>query len=218
MPALRTNTKKFEVLKFIGRSPTGVRSRDVEQFIVTQIQGKQWDPKRRAGMWNVALYGYGRDRGIYRNYCTKVEGRWYLNPTAVGLVRQYWVTKGHTNPEVYGYAGGVPLAAGRYRTDQIAADGGGILTMPQLPEPKIIREPVYIPAPLKKETMAEYFSKELDALSIEDLELEAIKVLRETRAALKAKTEEFNRVSKELLDAKTAEKEAANILRQALGL
>jgi len=217
MPALRTNTKKFEVLKFIGGHP-GVKSKDVEKFIAVELQGKTWDPKKRAGGWSLSLYGSYKNPGIYSSYCTKVDGRWYLTPTTVEIIRRYWVDVGIKNPQVFGYAGGVPLAAGKYRTDQIAADGGGILTMPQLPEPKIIREPVYIPVPLKNETMAEYFSKELDALSIEDLELEAIKVLRETRAALKAKTEEFNRVSKELLDAKSAEKEAANVLRQALGL
>jgi hypothetical protein len=86
--------------------------------------------------------------------------------------------------------------------------------MPQLPEPKIIREVEYIPLPPKKEIAA----SELDSLSIEELELEAIKVLRETRAALKSKNEEFHRVSRELLDAKNAEKEAAAVLRQALGL
>ncbi len=66
--------------------------------------------------------------------------------------------------------------------------------------------------------MEEFFDGELDKLSIEELELEAIKVLRETRAALKAKTEEFHRVSRELRDAKNAETEAASVLRQALGL
>jgi hypothetical protein len=76
---MRTNTKKFEVLKFIGSHRDGVRSRDVEQFIVTKLQHKTWDPKRRAGLWNTSLYGMSGHGGIYRDHCIRVGDRWFLN-------------------------------------------------------------------------------------------------------------------------------------------
>ncbi len=76
---MRTNTKKFEILKFIGQHRDGVRSRDVEKFIVIELQGKKWDPKRRAGLWNTSLYGMSGHGGIYRDHCVRVGDRWFLN-------------------------------------------------------------------------------------------------------------------------------------------
>jgi len=207
---MRTNTKKFAILKFIGQHP-GVTSSDVEKFIVTGLNSQTWDSKKRAGLWNISLYGYGSSRqrvpGIYEKHCVRVDGRWYLNPETVREISRIV-------PEIIrGYGGGPSITNTDYATDRISANGS-VLTINDLPVPKLARETELIPIPPKKEAVV----SELDNLSVEELELEAIKVLREARAALKAKTEEFHRVSRELLDAKNAEKEAATVLRQALGL
>jgi len=209
---MRTNTKKFEVLKFIGQHRDGVRSTDVEKFISEVILEKPWSRKSRCGSWSIALYGYGRREGLYSQHCVKVNNRWYLNIATHSVVKQYYIDNGWSDVKVYGTAITNSIKE-EQRSDKISASGGGELTMPPLLPPRYVEQ---IPIPPKKEVVV--IESELDNLSIEELELEAIKVLRETRAAVVAKTEEFHRVSRELLDAKNAEKEAASVLRQALGL
>jgi len=73
----RLTSKTFKILKFIGSNQNGVRSIDVEKFIVS-LSDKPWDPKVRAGTWGITLYGYAKSVGLYKKYCTKVNDRWFL--------------------------------------------------------------------------------------------------------------------------------------------
>jgi hypothetical protein len=206
---MRTDTKKFAILDFIGQHKEGVRSGDVEYFIVTQLQHRTWDPQRRAGIWDMSLYGYGRGHnrklGIYETYCTKVGKRWFLNMTGYTLVKEYYSKQGCSSATVYGLATGTSIRD-EQRSDRISASGSELVMTP-LPD-RVVEQ---ISTPSSDRKVASSFTAE-------ELEIEAVKVLRETRAALKLKTEEFNRVSKELLDAKLAEKEAVSVLKQVLGL
>ena len=71
-------TMRQLVIEFIG-THNGVTTTDVQKFIVTQLQGRQWYPQRRCGLWNVSLYGHGRTEGIFPTKCVKVGKHWYLN-------------------------------------------------------------------------------------------------------------------------------------------
>lgn len=72
------DTKTFKILEFIGSKPNGVRSIEVEKFIITELSGKTWDPAKRAGGWRRSLYGYSKTAGIYKKYCVKAGDNWFL--------------------------------------------------------------------------------------------------------------------------------------------
>jgi hypothetical protein len=99
---MRTDTKNFKVLQFISGS-NGVTSTEVAKFIVQDLNGKTWDPKRGCGMWNITLYGRGyKYPGLYKEYCRKMDGLWYLTPYAAEIVAsaEQKVDVRKTNPEL----------------------------------------------------------------------------------------------------------------------
>jgi hypothetical protein len=81
----KAGSRSLEILKFIG-AHVGVRNVDVEKFIVAS-QGKEWDSKRRAGMWTSSLYDAGRRKGLYTRFCVKYEDRYYLTNETADLLR-----------------------------------------------------------------------------------------------------------------------------------
>jgi hypothetical protein len=82
---MRTNTKKFKVLKFLS-SRAGTRYMDIERFIC-EMNGHNYDQKilrgfyagkrRHSGIWSTNLT-CGRD-SILKKYCYKSNKLWYVN-------------------------------------------------------------------------------------------------------------------------------------------
>lgn len=135
---MRTNTKKFEVLKFIGGHRDGVRSSDVEKYIVINLQGKTWDPKKRAGLWNTSLYGMSGHGGIYRDHCVKLGDRWFLNQKTREIV-----AKANPGEMFFGVFATSALADSAFKSDVIhpGTPEAKVLHMPPLPD-RPIRSPV----------------------------------------------------------------------------
>jgi hypothetical protein len=212
---MRTNTKKFQILKFIGHNP-GCRSIDVEKFIICTINDQKWDSKKRAGLWNATLYGIGSSPGLYSQYCTRVDNRWYLNPEATKEISKY-------ADGIRGYTGrGTILAQEEHKPDTIYASGGGTLfSSTSLISPKT-GTVASLNGVSPKKILADAFKPAFQAMPQEEsvgvILSRSIRILHEARKVLRDKREEFARVTKELGEAKNLEKEAANSLRQALEL
>jgi hypothetical protein len=67
----------FPLLLFIGEN-TGVTTTQVQRFLIEKVLGKQWDPVRRAGIWNASFYNIGTKKGFFSKYCLKFENKWFL--------------------------------------------------------------------------------------------------------------------------------------------
>lgn len=83
---MRTNTKKFKLLKFLTSQQQGTRYMDIERFIC-EMNGFDYDEKiirgcyagkrKHSGIWGTNLTS-GRD-SILKKYCFKSNGLWFVN-------------------------------------------------------------------------------------------------------------------------------------------
>lgn len=90
------DTMTFKILEFIGASRNGVRNVDVEKFIV-QLQGKEWDSRRRAGMWSCSLYSDSHRLGIYERFCAQRNKLKFLNEKTAHYINNHYLNTGSNN-------------------------------------------------------------------------------------------------------------------------
>jgi hypothetical protein len=105
---MRTNTKKFSVLEFIG-SKNGVRYMDIERYLCDlagydydkKVETRVWDyrtskskyamVRQHKGIWGTNLC-YGKD-AILHKYCVKgMDRKWRLSPETAGFISNHYRT------------------------------------------------------------------------------------------------------------------------------
>jgi hypothetical protein len=106
---MRTNTKKFQVLRYIG-THQGVRAGDIQRFVCS-ISGLDYDRKEQGWAWNTKLGTsvprmvrvnrgywctnlYYGPKSIVKQHCVKIDKRWFLNAETAKLVRDHFNTIG----------------------------------------------------------------------------------------------------------------------------
>lgn len=256
---MRTNTRKFKVLEFIGSSPFGVRYMDIERFIVEVLNGNDYDKKVQTRVWDYkkntsrmamvrvhkGVWGtnlcYGRD-AILHKYCVKnAAKRWTLKKTTAEFIEQHYTSIGkktniyfHTGPnEVIKMAHVTPpvsmLAKTELPSDEIKGNSVPV---------SVTRYPMDAPAygvPVKAipadapiiDGASRTFNRTerqfpvesvFDVMSDDELEIEAIRALKQVRKEREAAELAFLDASAKLSQTKKNVKDAEDILRKALGL
>lgn len=73
----RKQTRTYQLLSFIKESPNGRRAGEIKKWLFEKIHpGKIYNHIENRGTWGMALYD--SYQGIFRRWCTKIDGRWVM--------------------------------------------------------------------------------------------------------------------------------------------
>lgn len=227
---MRTNTKKFKVLEFIGRH-TGVRYSEIERFVCElsgfnydeMISAWVWDSKsqdsklckvrRHKGIWGTNLCS--GNSSILKGYCEKnSDGRWMLDEVTADFIREYFNQRGnygtiydieYQGPEMIIIPKPVSSLEVPPPSDEIKGNSVPISVTR-------IQVPVGVGPIIPPKTMT------LDEMSNDQLAIEAVKLLKEVRACKERAKKAFYDASATLSQANKDVKEAEALVRKALWL
>jgi hypothetical protein len=241
---MRTNTRKFKVLEFIGSNPMGVRYMDIERFITEQLNGRNYDQmvetrvwdyrkntskfamvRRYKGVWGTNLC-YGRN-AILHKYCVKNDAkRWMLNAGTRDFVQRHTSLAGsHPAWTPTKSSLEAPLPSDEIKGNSVPVSVHRI-TIPMdaptavingTPRPAGANTPVKLFTGVPSETPP-WVPKVFDEMTEDELEIEAIRALKQVRKEREVAEKAFLDASAALSQAKRNVRDAEDILRKALGL
>lgn len=218
----RIGSKRLEILKFIGRSSQGRRATDIEKFIVENLRQREWDPVRRSGSWTISLYGFGKEKGLFEKYCTKVGNFWYLTQETATLLKSidpaipYFCRPSSSSITTLDPDSVRDLSVGNAELfSRFKMPTGKSVTMRFLPSEIKPIAPIYEPRDLRARSSVELPADTAKAIQALFDSKEEIKNLEAELDKLEA---ELNKKSQKLAEAKALRANRENDVRKSLGL